>query len=91
MGLSDMTERELLIEQARDLKNLCKSFDDFKVSNEDDHKEIFEKTDNKVSSVLFRWVVGFVILFIVSLTGYTGAVHLEVVKNTTTISNMEGD
>ena len=91
--LKDMTERDLLIQQATDIKNLCRSFDDFKAANKDEHKDITKEvksvSDGKVSNRLFFWVSGIIIFCIIGLTAYTGVIKNDVVKNTTLIENIK--
>ena len=91
--LKDMTERELLIQQARDVQLLCRSFDDFKDNNREEHKDITDKiasiTEKKVSNKLFFSAMGALILFIMALTGYVGITKNGVVKNSAQITGIE--
>ena len=87
------TERDLIIQQGAAIENLCDMFKEFKINNEAEHKEIFEKldkiTDGKVSNKLFFWVLGFIILFLFSLSGFTGMIKNDVTKNTVCIEKLE--
>jgi len=82
-----LTEREILIKQGEIIKTLCINFNAFKDSNDKAHKTLTEKldkvTDEKVSRVLFFWVLGFIIISLITLTAYTGTIKNDVVKNTT--------
>lgn len=92
-GLENLSERDLIIQQGRDIKNLCKAFEDFKDDNAMGHKLIFQKldelTEKKVSNRLFFFAMGLIITFIVGLTAYTGTIKNEVVKNTTCIERID--
>jgi len=52
--LKDMTKKVLLVQQTRDLKNLCKSFDEFKAENREEHKDLTKEiraaSEGKVSN-----------------------------------------
>ena len=91
--LENMTERELLIQQAGSLDTLCSGMTEMKKINAAEHKTITIKvdklTEGKVSNRLFFWATGFIILFILGLTTYTGAMKSEVVKNTTNLERIE--
>jgi len=93
IALKDMTERELLIQQTRDVQLLCKSFDDFKDNNKDEHKDITDKianiTEKKVSNRLFFSTIGALILFIMALTSYVGIAKNGVIKNSAQITSIE--
>ena len=53
--LKDMTEKVLLVQQTRDLKNLCKSFDELKAENREEHKDLTKEirvvSEGKVSNL----------------------------------------
>lgn len=87
--VENMTDRELLIQQASDMKNLCRSFDDFKTENRDDHKdmtkEIKSVSDGKISNRLFFFTVAVIISSLIGLTAYVGKIKTEVTKNTVRI------
>lgn len=91
--LENMTERELLVQQAGTLAKLCTTITKLEGDNKSEHNSITEKVDGlvykKVSYRLFFWLSGIIILCLMSLTAYTGITKNEVVKNTTCIEKLE--
>jgi len=90
--LENLTDRELLIQNSLEIKNLCREFNEFKNDNAKEHELIFTKLDalmnGKVSNTLFYFTISVIITAILSLTAYTGVVKNEVVKNTTCIEQL---
>ena len=80
-----LTEREMLIKHGEILKTICINLNELKKENSDEHLALNKKLDDiekdKVSNSIFFWVVGFIIIALVSLTAYTGALKNDVVKN----------
>ena len=91
--IKNMTERELLIQQAETLKKLCRDLSELKTENKKQHATIFDKIDkvmgNKVSNWLFFPIITLIVLSLIGLTGYVGAMKSEVVKNTTCVERIE--
>lgn len=87
-----MTDRELLIQQSKDIESLCNAFKEFKESNAEEHKLIFEKLDilseGKISNKLFFFTISFILIALVSLTAYTGTIKNDVIKNTVCIEKI---
>ena len=92
---SNMTERELMIQQAGVLKKLCGSLKDLKEDNTADHEKLFDKVDKtvveKISNKLFFWIVGILVLCMISMTTVLGTINTQVTTNTTRVDNIEAN
>ena len=88
-GLENLSERELLIKCVTNIENLCDNFEKLEEKNDKAHIEIFSVLRTKVSLPLFFWVIGFILFFIISVAGLTGAIKTDVTKNTTYIERTD--
>ena len=93
MTFPDSDERRVLIQQTEAIKNLCRSFDEFKEDNKQEHKNIKDKlealADSKVSFPLFFFTILIIIGFLSGLVVYTGELKNNVVKNETKIQQIQ--
>lgn len=74
--MNDTPDHDKIIKNAQDMVTVCK----FMVRIENKLDDVIK---TKVSHDLFFWVVGFVIIALISLTAYAGVMNAEVVKNST--------
>jgi hypothetical protein len=91
--LDNLSDRDLLIQNATNVENLCSQFEELKKDNKTEHETLFKLLDgqanSKVSNKLFFFIIGFIILSIVTLTGYVGSLSNDVTKNSTCIERIE--
>lgn len=57
----------------------------------DTHREIFTKIDKKTDSITFRWLIGIIILVVLTMAGVVGTDVVDVQANKKAIIQIEGD
>ena len=94
-NLSNMTERELLIQQGSAIRKLCGSISELKQDNAVEHEKLFQKIDSlmdsKTSNRLFYWVVGIIIVIMMALTSFVGTLNTEVTTVKADMGNMKAN
>jgi len=89
----NLSDRDLLIQNITETKNLCNKFDSFSSDNSKEHDLIFNRLssllENKVSNKLFYFTISIVIMIIISLTAYLGNIKDDVTKNNVTIEQLQ--
>ena len=71
----EISDKKLLVKINTKLNGLCDQFIEVRDDNKTDHQKIWEflerNLERKINSKIFYWVLGFVILFIISLSTMT--------------------
>ena len=91
--IPNLTDRELLVQQAVSLKKICGDISELKVENKSEHGAISKKVDSvvvgKISNRLFFWLVGLMIVVQIGLITFVGDLNMQVTKNTSNIEHVQ--
>lgn len=92
------SDHDTIIRLNTNVINMCKKLEQFHKENRDDHtsivkaleiktKDLEDKLLHKLDTSLFKWVIGFIILALISLATYTVDNTLTTTTNVTNNTN----